>query len=284
MTRTRSIWVHLVDEYIASKAFPPLLERPINMCTSEELERQLLVWISADLGWATDDGHAARERSLLVEPPEFIHLIKGGRWLLVTTNIGAVTYYDLNADNISGVLLIPAQVQDTCRHYKIMMSIDINRDSSVLSFKIGFFIIGIPFPQDSNPHSIGTKPMFQVWAVNLVLDDSRKAVGLRAARLAVFDLPFAFHGVLEFSFLGPYIAFIANTSGSFMHTIVFRWTQVVENTSNYYWRILNAVLSPVSIVHTWEIYIIFMDFVAVSYTASAGKKNFYCFRPIYQVI
>ncbi|KJA23565.1 hypothetical protein HYPSUDRAFT_66247 [Hypholoma sublateritium FD-334 SS-4] len=243
VTRTRAIWAHLIDEYITSKPYPPLLERPIDMYTSGELEHQLLVWTSADLGWVTDDGHAARERSILAETPEFVHLIKGGRWLLVTTDIGAVTYYDLDADNITGVLLIPAQVHKPHPSYKIKMIVEIDTKSPVLSFKIGFFIIGVPIPQDSNPHPTGSKAMFQVWDVTLVLDDSRNGIGLSATELAVFDRPSAIRGILEFSFLGPAIAFIALIPRHGLYTFVLEWTQVVEDASKYYWRILNHASS-----------------------------------------
>ena len=82
------------------------------MHTSEELERLLLVWISADIGWTRDDGRAARERSILVEPVQFVHLIRGGRWLLVTTDVDQVTYYDFDAETIEGVPLIPQQMHN----------------------------------------------------------------------------------------------------------------------------------------------------------------------------
>ena len=76
------------------------------MHTSEELERLLLIWNSADIGWARDDGRAAREHSIAVEPAEYVHLIQGGRWLLVTTATGQVIYYDLDAEIIMGTELI----------------------------------------------------------------------------------------------------------------------------------------------------------------------------------
>lgn len=97
------------------------------MYTSEELERLLLVWNSADIGWARDDGRAARERSILVEPAEYVHLIQGGRWLLVTTDTGHVTYYDLDAEVIEGVSLIPQQIHKPFDLNQIMMDLTLTR-------------------------------------------------------------------------------------------------------------------------------------------------------------
>ncbi len=100
-------------EHISSSSYPPRLERPIDMYTSGELEHALLLWNSADVGWQRDDKRPARERVFAANQPEIIHLIKGGRWLLGTSDrTGSVTYYDLDAQNIVGVPLIPDQIPD----------------------------------------------------------------------------------------------------------------------------------------------------------------------------
>ncbi len=108
VTRQREVWAHHVREHIADMRLrPPRLECPIETYLSGDLERILLVWKSAELGWLPKGHSPARQRSVMVEPAEYVHLIQGGRWLLVTTNACEVTYYDLNAEDIEGVLLIP---------------------------------------------------------------------------------------------------------------------------------------------------------------------------------
>lgn len=83
---------------------PPRLERPIDLYEAGELEGLILVWKNAENGWS--DSRPARERTFPIErQPPFTNLSPGGRWLLLTTKGGAVTYYDLYAETIKGVAL-----------------------------------------------------------------------------------------------------------------------------------------------------------------------------------
>ena len=66
MTREREVWAHHVREHIADMRLrPPRLERPIETYISGDLERLLLVWKSAELGWLPKGHSPARQRELL---------------------------------------------------------------------------------------------------------------------------------------------------------------------------------------------------------------------------
>ncbi|KJA23528.1 hypothetical protein HYPSUDRAFT_39711 [Hypholoma sublateritium FD-334 SS-4] len=231
-TKTRSVWAHLVDQHVSSKLRPPLLERPLSMHTAEELERLLLVWTSADIGWERDDGRAARERSILVEPAEYLHLIQGGRWLLVTTDIGQVTYYDLDAEVIEGVQLIPQQIHKPFDLNQIMMDIDIDSSSPTLSFRIALSVF------DRSLDWTGNEATMQVWAVTLLLNGLR-AVGLSATRLALLHHRFTIVSVMALSLLGPTVAFTAQSNERCLHTFVLKWDQADGDSTNYPWRVMN---------------------------------------------
>ena len=87
---------------------PAPLKRPNDMYTSDELEHIFMVWESAKRGWGRYDEKIACSRRFSVQTDEYssAHLIPGGRWMLVTTRAGAVTYYDLDAEIIMGTELI----------------------------------------------------------------------------------------------------------------------------------------------------------------------------------
>ncbi len=208
------------------------------MHTSEELEQLLLLWNSADIGWARDDGCAARERSIMVEPFKYVHLIRGGRWLLVTTKIGQVTYYDLDAETIEGVPLIPQQLHKPSSLVQVMMDIDIDSSSPTLSFRIALSIFDRFEPSE--------KATIQIWAVTLLLNGSH-AVGLSAARLALLHHRPMIVSVMAFSLLGPAVAFTAQCAGLGLHTFVINWDQVDRDSTNYVWRVLDLGMIKVSV-------------------------------------
>jgi len=56
------------ESYITSIMPPPIsLERPMQMCTSPELESLILRWKTAQVGWDADDESPARQRNIPIE-------------------------------------------------------------------------------------------------------------------------------------------------------------------------------------------------------------------------
>ncbi|KAF4621452.1 hypothetical protein D9613_000057 [Agrocybe pediades] len=105
LSTARLIWVNLLQE--CEHLFPGnvTLEKPLDMYSSEELERVVLVVESAELGWRTSDGCPSRQRSIAVDARlghssdyyKHAYLVPGGRWLLVFQAEGEISYYDLDS-------------------------------------------------------------------------------------------------------------------------------------------------------------------------------------------
>lgn len=211
------------------------------MHTSEELERLLLLWNSADAGWKRSDGHPARERVFAAYSPEIVHLVKGGRWLLITSvQTGAVTCYDLDAEIIVGVPLIPDQIAPY-GELNVMISIDFHNQSPLLSFTIALSLSD----RSQNPDSFERYPYetIQIWEVRLLLNESQKGVGLKARQLASFPHRPAINAVMALSLLGSTIAFRAyppdeNTA----YIYVVDWVHANQNPTMYAWRMLDMLM------------------------------------------
>ncbi|PPQ85643.1 hypothetical protein CVT25_012765, partial [Psilocybe cyanescens] len=241
-TKTRYVWVHLVNEHILANPLPPRLERPIEMHSSQELEHLLLLWKSADLGLEANTFHPARERTFFGVKTSYdsardksIHLTKGGRWLLVAEQTAAVTYYDLDAESISGVRLIPNQMEfdDSSR---VMMTVDYDTYSPFLEFTIALSLEDAA-PWEEPLTSIRHIRTVQIWRVGVVLDDTQHAAGLTATFLASFPHRPEIRAILSLSLLGPMIAFTAITRGA-TYAFVVDWTLANGNSLEYPWRVV----------------------------------------------
>lgn len=235
-TRTKAIWAFLGNQYLGAHRHPPRLrlERPIDMYTSNEFENLFLLWESAKIGWTTDDGKVACDRGFTVQTDEFssAHLIQGGRWLLVATRAGAVTYYDLDAEAITGAELIPPQTT-VQRLSRTRMCVDVDADSPMLSFRLASSLIG---------H--GPSASIQLWQVNLKLNNAQRAVGLTATHLVSFPKPPSMMTLMEMYLLGPTIAFngLYYTQHDYaeMYISVMDWQRASESPPDYAWRVIDA--------------------------------------------
>ncbi|KJA27766.1 hypothetical protein HYPSUDRAFT_34909 [Hypholoma sublateritium FD-334 SS-4] len=241
-TRTRAVWALLVTRYLAKPRHSPRLrlERPIDTYTSEELENLFLLWTSARIGWSyfTDneekDEQTAFDRGFPVQTDEYssAHLIQGGRWMLVATRTGAVTYYDLDAEIITGTELIPPQTK-VQRFSRTRMCVDVDADSPMLSFRFASSLIG---------H--GPSASIQLWQVDIKLDDAQRTIGLTATHLASFPLPLPMMTLLEMHLLGPTIAFegmyyCAEYGRGEIYISVMDWQRASKNPPDYAWRIID---------------------------------------------
>jgi len=126
-------WVDLLYQHALQ--LPIKLERPLDLYSAEEVERLALQWISADMGWS----QPIRERSITRAGAMFCHLVEGGRWLLVVTDTGSISYFDLEDVQVEERVLIPDQTSDG-EKAKISMDVDIDRKESILTFNLGLHI------------------------------------------------------------------------------------------------------------------------------------------------
>lgn len=130
-----------------------------------------------------------------------IYLLRGGRWLLCCDCYGEVSYCDLDAGHPELLPLIPAPDTPDRSSRIVLMSVDEDWTSPILSFNVA--ICSTPcFTQD--------RTQINIWRATLVLDDQRQSLGLRAEHL--FHLPISpilMTPCESISLLGSYIAFDA---------------------------------------------------------------------------
>lgn len=244
VTKSGAIWKGLVDNYIVTSALPPRLERPLALHSSTELENLLLRWKSADCALSSDTSQPSRERTFVGVKAKLVHLVKGGRWLLVTERTGAVTYYDLDAETISGVQLIPDQIKFTDGS-QVTMTIEHDMNSPFLEFSIAFCCESDDaFEIES--HSFPRRGcLCSIWRVESASDDMQHVVGLTATQLASFPFHLAIRQVPKLSLLGPNLAFIGNTGR--YHLFVINWRQAQRNPLKYPFRVVGQAAFRVSV-------------------------------------
>jgi hypothetical protein len=243
-SKTRSVWLNLCRPHLSPTETAPQtlhLERPIKLHTSHDLEFLFLRLKSADIGWRTDDSPPARKREIeTTNPAKCIHLVEGGRWLLVASETGCITYLDLDASTPTESILIPDQFEPPIRvlylpEIKVKMSIDMDNDSAFLSFNLLLSISIDDTPPDPKAHGV------QIWKVSLALNDQQQGVGLKAEQLASFPLEPTVNAIFCQSILGDHLALtlLSDQHEESTLTFVIEWKQADGDRTNYVRRLLN---------------------------------------------
>ena len=167
----------------------------------------LLALTGAEIGWTGDNSLPARSLAVTTTNRAVrMHLVEGGRWLLVVSKTGSVNYLDLDSPTISEAILISDQIDDPTptvwRDIEMRMAIDMDRASPFLVFNIAFSSCSLEDTRGPREHKI------QVWHVDLVFDERRHGVGLTCNKhMATFPLERGFFCPLvaraSRRFLGP---------------------------------------------------------------------------------
>ena len=164
------------------------MEKPIGLYTSAELERVFLRWKSVELAWTIDDGRPTKEKEVFFDISiNHFHILRGGRWIVLVSPYGYVSYADLDAEEIRRVPLISPPF-DTGLGFA---SIDESFDAPAISFNIT--ISSFPIPHSSIPENEDERmKRIDVWHVDIVLDDRNQATGFHAERLSTVEEDFPF--------------------------------------------------------------------------------------------
>ncbi|KIM43476.1 hypothetical protein M413DRAFT_25840 [Hebeloma cylindrosporum] len=247
-SKAQSIWLKLCKGYLAPSATSPQvlhLERPVQMYNSEELEFLFLRFHGAEIAWRREDTPPSRKITTTTRAA-VVHLIEGGRWLLLVSNVGSVTYLDLDSDTINETVLIPGQIDDPTpmlwRNITMWMDVDIDRASPFLAFNIAFSFCSLEDTRGPMEHKI------QVWHVDLVLDERQLGVGLTAQRVATFPLEMDIRILRDLSLLGPHVAFAVRCRRYVEpeKTFVVDWNRA-NGRSNYPRRLIHPAYGPEAI-------------------------------------
>ncbi|TFK58692.1 hypothetical protein BDN72DRAFT_966281 [Pluteus cervinus] len=225
ITKTLPVWRAVAHAELSgnSSCTPQLsLERPLNAHSADELERIILRWKSAEVGWSKDDPSPARERRLKMSDVESIHLIKGGRWLLVSTRTGSVVFYDLDEEEPARKVLIPTVSEPA----GTIMSVDIDQSSPTLTFHLALGTA--KYRSDTSKEYV-----VEVWRVCLV-DTAESRLSTLSAKLSASFRPEPQSQVTKLSILGDFVAFCLDLRpASSFYTIVVKWTDLGEVPSSY---------------------------------------------------
>ncbi|KIM43459.1 hypothetical protein M413DRAFT_25822 [Hebeloma cylindrosporum] len=244
-SKTRSIWLNLSQSCLAPSVTSPQLlhlERPLRMYNSQELEFLFLRLQGAEIAWGRDYNPPARELTTATRAA-VIYLVEGGRWLLVVSNTGSVTYVDLDSPTTNEANLIPGQIDDPTpmvwRDITMRMAVDIDRASPFLSFNIAFSFSSLEDTRGPKEHKI------QIWSVDLVLNEQQIGVGLTSKLVATFPLEMDIHFLHDLSLFGPHVAFSVRCVGyeEPEKTFVVDWDRA-NGRSNYPRRLIHPADGP----------------------------------------
>ncbi|KIM36600.1 hypothetical protein M413DRAFT_285502 [Hebeloma cylindrosporum] len=249
VSKTRSVWLNLCRPHLSPTATAPQtlhLERPIKLYTSYDLEFLFLRLKSADAGWRTEDNSPARKREIVTtKPAKFMYLVEGGRWLLVASATGCITYFDLDSSTPTESVLIPDQFDlrlpdvdqgNPFAEAKVVMATDRDSDSAFLAFNlvVSFSLTRTP-PPDPKAQCV------QIWRVELAVDDQKRGIGLTAEFLASFPLESSVRGIFCQSLRGPHLALSLLSVGreNCQLTFIIDWKQANGDQTNYPRRLLH---------------------------------------------
>ena len=128
VSRLRSLWLNLV---VAQGTF---LEEPINSYTTEQLQFHVCKQWSASQVWQSDEPDLARCKKIDVPSHDHMVLIKGGRWLLLGLDTGAVVAYDLDSFISRWMTIVDSEGMINLQITKLV--VDMDDSAPCLTFKL----------------------------------------------------------------------------------------------------------------------------------------------------
>ncbi|TFK62267.1 hypothetical protein BDN72DRAFT_848854 [Pluteus cervinus] len=173
------------------------LDKSVDAHTEDELEFLYVRRQNAEIGFAMlAKGASPRQRTVSVGElgTDSHYLLPGGRWLLLSTHMGSILYFDLAASDIRANVLIPEQPFQCAA----LLCPDQDASSPTLRFHLGLV------RQDID--SLTPQEPLEVWKVDVVCDDTGGAVGLRAVCLKSF-MPEPPGYIVALSLLGDSLAY-----------------------------------------------------------------------------
>jgi hypothetical protein len=124
-----------------------VLEESAASYSAEELEQWVLKRAGVGESWTSKHLLPANLRIIQRRGHDVMHLVRGGRWLLVVSAPGEITVYDLEVPEITGSILVEPQ-SDIDGQLVRQLAVDIDNKSLVLTFDLAIIqdIFGTYFP------------------------------------------------------------------------------------------------------------------------------------------
>ena len=241
------MWISIYERYAEDTSAPKVLylDRPVSMCSSEEIEHAVLRFESTLFNVVMTRQNPEPMRHAYAPHVHSRVLIRGGRWLLYTTENEQVTYIDFEANpsEVKEEVLIPNQRQSSYIGPPVIESVDMDEDSTILSFNLALKLISERF-SDSRDEGY----VIQIWKVDLVIKDNR-GIGLQAKCIKSINFTSQIHSI---SLLGPHIAMVQSPARyNEVHMVIIDWRKVEEGLPHYPRRVIepNTGYYGVSMVH-----------------------------------
>jgi hypothetical protein len=186
ISTARPLWAYLFNRLSIELMAPPLLERPINVYTGDELEQIVLRRISSEVRWASEQ--PPRTRSVPMDCDELKGarlLLEGGRWLLKSLRKHPSRVYAYDLDN--PLSQKPKCIIDlqTGTHPQIWrMAADVDRNESDLTFNL--CIVPSCYGNYDNLNS-PTMALGDIHIYRLTLDGFGSEATLKAQKIKTLD-------------------------------------------------------------------------------------------------
>ena len=200
------------------------LERPVELHTSQELERVFLRWQNVERFWDNESSSSPQER-ILKSPRPFntSYILTGGRWALFSTLSGVIYYLDLESEDPTWIPLISCVPPGSDPISRVCF--DESRDSAFLSFRIAICIFFVQLYSEESRQPPSISAHFMIYQVTPILDEHHRSVGLSARSLTSFQFD-DFQGLpMELSLQGDFVAcHLEVYDKKFLQVHVFEWT------------------------------------------------------------
>jgi len=245
-----------------------VLEKPIDIYSSKEIERIVLACESTKTAWRTDDGVPSRQREQNIDGAvTCAHLIPGGRWLISVFSDGRTAYYDLaSTDGLREKKLIPAQLPpSTFNIFKI--SVDVTDTLPMTSFNLAMYV-----RERLDYHK--TYNGLKFWKVELVFE-GQDVIGLKATYLTSLLMdPEATSLLCSISLLGRHVAFSTKGSGRTPNdTFVVEWPDVTDASLDFPRTLVDLIGGPVRISHVPTFILLLTDIVDRNASVTEAKNH-----------
>ncbi|KAF9523419.1 hypothetical protein CPB83DRAFT_839727 [Crepidotus variabilis] len=254
VSRTKSVWKHFLDVQATEQAVPwGGLEKPVELYQAAEIERLVLRWQSVNASLDQEQRQPHHEtRFDPLFPIQQIHLLRGGRWILLRDPEGGIHYCDLEAPEITASRLIPCPFEGETNIYS-KMAVDETRDTPLLSFRIATFVEAI----DATwmPEKKSLRPRIDLYQVDVILDSHKRAVALTSILTSTFRPGFVQAVLKSMDLFGPHVACLIRTKPRVPDYVdVFNLERLNQQVDVAVKRNTLAIESPINPLGVLEVY------------------------------
>ncbi|CAA7268981.1 unnamed protein product [Cyclocybe aegerita] len=240
-SKARPVWLNLFKPCPERPLFPLQAEGPLENYSSSRLEYMILRWKRAERSYAMN-GEDVDVQGIEIALDEdqavvAMHLVKGGRWLLLVLYNGSIQCCDLEGKNPSPKALIPHPFDSDNTTAGVHFSFDMVSTTPTLTFNIA-----LGFRDGLSDDAIN---FLQVWQVSVILDEQGNGMDLRTCLLSSFVQKIG-GSVHAIAISGPHLAYAFVPRGQTLPRFIFvvDWSSVNGKMTQFPQRIAPVEFIP----------------------------------------